>query len=159
MKRCLLLALVALLLTTAPASAEVWRYDGHTGGDIERLVVRHRSTTIVVDLHVHDLRAGRVEARFRTDQGRYRAVTAGQEIRLYRGQERITHCDNPLWMWAKYWPDRDTVRLRIPRVCFAYPSWIRTQATYTWHGRTDAAPPRLSPRISSPAGGSASRPG
>lgn len=159
MTRIIAVTVLALLLAAAPASAEVWRYDAGTGGDIDRLVVRHRSTTIVVDLHVRDLQAGQVEARLRTDQGRYRAVATRDTIRLYRGQERVTRCDNPLWMWARYWHDRDTVRIRVPRVCFEYPSWIRVQATYGWRGHTDAAPPTLGPRISSPAGGSASRQG
>lgn len=162
--RAWLLALVAVVLTAVPAHAEVWRYDAGAGGDITKLVVRHRATTIVVDLHLRDLRPGHSTARvrFRTDQGRYRAVATPREIRLYRGQERVTGCDNPMWMWARFWRDRDTVRLRIPRVCFrddVYPSWVRVQATYERQGHVDRAPPTLGPRVSSPAGGSASRPG
>lgn len=166
--RACAVAALTIVLTATAADAEVWRHadarhDAAAGADVTRVVVRHRSATILVDLHVRDLRAGDTVAdvRFRTDTGRFRAVAEHREIRLYRGQERITECDNPISTWARFWWPRDTIRLRIPRRCFwdqQYPSWIRVQATLEWQGDVDSAPPTLSPRVSSPAGGSASRP-
>lgn len=156
--RGLLVAMVLAALTSTSADAQIWRHrdarkdavsvsygeDGtpittvdpdNTSSDITRLVVRHKAHTVLVDIHLRDLRSdldANAVVRLQTPRTVYDAVgTFGRDdpgsVELTRGH-RFVSCGR---MSATFRPAVDRVRVRLPRTCLGDPRWVRVRASFT----------------------------
>ncbi|GAA1155300.1 hypothetical protein [Nocardioides aquiterrae] len=117
----------------------------NTSADITRLVVRHTSHAVLVELYLRDLQpvgyadgVVRLQTPHRTYQAlAYYAPDDPGSVELSHGQVHVS-CAR---MSAHFRPRRDKVRVRLPRTCLHDPRWVRVGASYTrFDGPDDPAP-------------------